>query len=293
MDLIYRYDPHQAIAVQTVPDGDAAVALLSAGNARFVDFVTRMHRRTLGAPADEPVIVPICPVSLGLPFYDGIAPKQAPYAAVLGCADARVPIETVFDQWFNDLFVVRVAGNVLGNEGLASLHYAVRNFTDSMRLLLVLGHSQCGAVTAAVDSYLEPHVFAHIARTHALRTLVDRILLAVRGASIALEDVGGSDLKRHPNYRDALIDTAVHVNAAVTAYDLAAEERLREGPDLRVVYGVYDLAGVQVRAWPAAGAPTFADAPARADDFVTVGRQVAEAVIAARLTTEKATVTSQ
>ena len=66
----------------------------------------------------------------------------------------------------------------------------MRNFHDSLRLLVVLGHSQCGAVTAAVDSYLDPHVFADIACTHALRTLVDRILLGVRGASKALDAAG-------------------------------------------------------------------------------------------------------
>jgi carbonic anhydrase len=285
VDLIYRYDPYQPVVAPSLPDAAAAVEALRAGNERFVEFVARMQRRTLGEPAESPLVIPVSPVSLGLPlFAGGTALKQAPFGVVLGCSDARAPVETIFNRAFNDLFVVRVAGNVLGNEGLASVHYAVRHFPDSLRLLVVLGHSQCGAVTAAVDSYLNPHVFADIASTHALRTLVDRMLLAVRGASKALTAAGGTDLNRHPNYRDALIDVAVHLNAAITAYDLAFEERLREGPDLRVVYGVYDLADVRVRAWPAADAPVFTDAPARAEDFAAVSRRVAEAVVAARLT---------
>jgi carbonic anhydrase len=75
---------------------------------------------------------------------------QVPIAAVLGCADARVPPEIVFDQPFGDLFVVRVAGNVSGTLELASLEYAVAVL--KVPLIVVLGHTKCGAVQAAVDN---------------------------------------------------------------------------------------------------------------------------------------------
>jgi carbonic anhydrase len=71
----------------------------------------------------------------------GDAPPQRPFAAVLGCADARVPIELVFHEGPNDLFVVRVAGNVLGPDILGSLCYAIDNLGGSLRLIVVLGHS--------------------------------------------------------------------------------------------------------------------------------------------------------
>ena len=61
---------------------------------------------------------------MGLPFLPGAALDQQPFAMVLGCSDARVPIESIFDQSFNEMFVVRVAGNVLGTEGLGSFDYA-------------------------------------------------------------------------------------------------------------------------------------------------------------------------
>jgi len=77
-----------------------------------------------------------------------IAGGQSPYAIVLGCADSRVPPEVLFDQGLGDLFVVRVAGNVLDDAGLGSLEYAADHL--GVHLLVVLGHERCGAVDAAV-----------------------------------------------------------------------------------------------------------------------------------------------
>ena len=77
------------------------------------------------------------------------AQGQYPFAAILGCADSRVSPELIFDQGQGDLFVVRVAGNILGTGGLASLEYAVQNL--AVPLILVLGHEQCGAVRAATE----------------------------------------------------------------------------------------------------------------------------------------------
>ncbi|MFM7407624.1 MAG: carbonic anhydrase [Cuspidothrix sp.] len=79
-----------------------------------------------------------------------LSQKQYPYAAILGCADSRVPPEIIFDQGLGDLFVVRVAGNVATNETIGSLEYATANL--GTQLIVVLGHKGCGAVSAAFDN---------------------------------------------------------------------------------------------------------------------------------------------
>ena len=89
----------------------------------------------------------------------GEMPKQAPFAVVVGCSDARVPTEMIFGQGFNDLFVIRVAGNVLGDECLGSIDFALNALSDSVKVVVMLGHSGCGAVTGAVDAYLQPFKF--------------------------------------------------------------------------------------------------------------------------------------
>ncbi len=209
---------------------------------------------------------------------------------MLGCSDARVPIEQIFDQSPNDLFVIRVAGNVLGVECLGSIDYAVNQFGGGLKLLVVLGHSTCGAVSAAVDSYLAPKDYASIAFTHALRSLVDRIQVAVRGAATALERVQGAGVSRHPCYRSALVETAVYLNAAITAYDVRRELDRAENAGTRVVYGVFDLVEQRVRAHPAGVPantpemiPIFADVPDGPADFNELGNALARAVAAKRL----------
>ena len=77
-----------------------------------------------------------------------VAPKQTPFAAFLGCADSRVPIEIVFDQGFGDLFVTRIAGNVASSENIGSLEFG--SLVLGCKIIFVLGHSACGAVTAAM-----------------------------------------------------------------------------------------------------------------------------------------------
>ena len=181
VDLIYRYDPHLPLQIDTATDAESAMRILCDGNRRLTSVVAQMPRATLGGESVGEVVVPICPVSLGLPLWAGAISTQQPYALVLGCSDARVPVEPIFDQSFNDLFVVRIADNVLGTECLGSVDYAVRHFADSLKLVVVLGHTGCGAVSAAVETYLSPKDYAAIAFTHALRSLVDRIMIAVRG----------------------------------------------------------------------------------------------------------------
>jgi carbonic anhydrase len=168
----------------------------------------------------------------------GVVPVQRPFAAVLGCSDARAPVETILQQRSNDLFVVRVAGNGVGSGTLGSLRYAAEHFR-SLRLILVLGHSHCGAVTAAVDGFLRPRSYLLLATNYPLRSIVDAILVAVRSASLALEAAHGPGVTGLPGYRAALVETSVALNACLSAFALKQE---LEGPHLRVLFGSYDLA---------------------------------------------------
>lgn len=280
MDLIYRYDPNQTYQAETPQDAESAIKVLCDGNLRLTSVVGRMQRTARGEEAGGEVVVPICPASLGVPLWAGTIPTQQPYALVLGCSDARVPIEPIFDQSFNDLFVVRIAGNVLGTECLGSVDYAVRHFSESLKLVVVLGHSGCGAVSAAVETYLSPKDYADIAFTHALRSLVDRIMIAVRGASNALQQVCGYSVQHHPKYKEALKEVAVYLNAAITAFDLRREVTAFGSASVRVVYSVYDLATLFVTAVPTAKPtePTFAPAPLQ-DDLTELGKKLATAVV--------------
>src|SRR6201995_878749 len=106
----------------------AALDELIAGNRRFISGQTSSHRRDLA-------------------ILQQMMEKQEPFAAVLSCADSRVPVEVVFDQTIGQLFVTRVAGNVVIPEIVASLEYAAAVLGTNT--ILVMGHSRCGAVTAA------------------------------------------------------------------------------------------------------------------------------------------------
>ena len=184
-------------------------------------------------------MIPLDPSDVGHGVEPGVAPVQRPFAAVLGCSDARVPIEMVFQQRSNDLFVVRVAGNGVGSGCLGSLRYAADHFSRSLKLVVVMGHSQCGAVTAAVDTFLRPKTYLPIAVHYPLRAIVDSILVAVRSASLALEAAHGARVSRLPGYRAALIDTTVAINACLSAFALRPEVERR---GCRVLFGCYDLA---------------------------------------------------
>lgn len=124
----------------------AALAQLKEGNARFVAENCSHHGQG-----------PDLRKKLAL---EG----QHPFAAVLACSDSRVPVELLFDQGFGDLFVIRVAGAVPGPDQLGSLEYAVEHL--GVPLVLVLGHTGCGAVAAAVDKHQAPG---------ALGVLLDRL----------------------------------------------------------------------------------------------------------------------
>jgi carbonic anhydrase len=155
---------------------------------------------------------------LGLMTENAAGPKQRPFAAVLGCSDARVPIELIFNEGPNDLFVVRVAGNGLGNEVLGSLKYAIEHLGGSLKVVVVLGHSGCGALSAAVDVFLEPARYLALATSHPLRNILDRLLVVVQASAKKLLEAFGPDVIRKAGYRNALIESSIITNAALGAY---------------------------------------------------------------------------
>ncbi len=106
-----------------------------------------------------------------------LAKKQQPFAIVLGCSDSRVPVEIVFDQGFGDLFVIRVAGNVVAPSQLSSIEFAAERF--GARLIVVLGHSHCGAIQTTFEEIQQPPE----EQSRNLRPLVELIRPAVEGLS--------------------------------------------------------------------------------------------------------------
>src|SRR6188472_2586157 len=88
-----------------------------------------------------------------------LAQSQAPFAIVLGCSDSRVPAEIVFDQGLGDLFVIRVAGNIVAPSQVGSVEFAAERF--GTRLVVVLGHSKCGAILATLDELQHPSGGSH------------------------------------------------------------------------------------------------------------------------------------
>lgn len=104
-----------------------------------------------------------------------LAAGQEPFAIILGCSDSRVPAEIVFDQGLGDLFVIRVAGNIVAASQIGSVEFAAERF--GTRLVLVVGHSECGAISATLDELQRPS--ANQSRN--LRSIVDRVRPSVEG----------------------------------------------------------------------------------------------------------------
>jgi carbonic anhydrase len=158
-----------------------------------------------------------------------LAKQQQPFAIVLGCSDSRVPAEIVFDQGLGDLFVIRVAGNIVAPSQVGSVEFAASRF--GTRLVVVLGHSQCGAILATLEELQQPAV--HQSRN--LRSIVDRVRPAVEGLL-------KTDLRHHP---DVLVRRAVRANVSVSAnqlrYGSEVLEQLIRDDGLLVVGAEYSL----------------------------------------------------
>ncbi|CDM61198.1 MULTISPECIES: carbonic anhydrase [Rhizobium] len=217
-------------------DANAARQRLEGGNRAFAELLGRV-----GPSKPARLSIDVDPHDVGLLHGHSAAPKQQPFAAIVGCADARVPVELIFSEGPNDLFVVRAAGNGLGDDVMGSLSYAVDHLKDSLRTIVVLGHSRCGAVSAAVDVHLEPAKYMKIMTLKDLRHIVDRTLVVVQLGATWLERVHGTEVIRRPGYRATLIEVAIVLNAALTAYGMRPGLSLGAGGGIDVVYGVYLL----------------------------------------------------
>jgi carbonic anhydrase len=273
-ELIYRCDPSRPSDRRPPADAAEACRRLEEGNRAFAGMGT-------GSP-DGPHVIYFDLEDIGVAPGGGV-PKQRPFAVVLGCSDARVPTELIFDRACNELFVVRVAGNVLGQEQLGSIDYAVENLGASLKVLVVLGHSGCGAVTAAVDAYLRPGDYLALLASHHLRLIVNSLLAPVRGAAVALAAQWGEDVVRRPGYRRALIESAVILNAALKASILRATFD-KPATDRRIVFGVYDLASRRVHVpGPGPEGGGLVEAPTDRESFLRLAAQVVASPFLRRL----------
>ena len=203
-----EFVPAQDAASQAAVTPDAALTLLADGNARFV----------AGTPVRRDYSDQIRATAAG----------QYPFAVVLGCIDSRVPIETVFDQGIGDVFAARVAGNIVNTDLLGSMEFACR--LAGSKLVVVLGHTSCGAVKGAVSS----------ARLGNLTQLVQKIEPAVEAIE-GERDVDNAD------YVDGVAEENVRMVIAEIRREspvLAAMEQERE---IRIVGGMYDVSTGAVR----------------------------------------------
>lgn len=191
-----------------VKDAEQALRALREGNARFVAHVRSaetLARQLLRAE---------------------LAQGQQPFAVVLGCSDSRVPAELVFDQGLGDLFVIRVAGNVVAPSGIGSVEFAVEQFGTP--LVVVLGHTSCGAVTATLDALLRNAP----PPSRNLGSIVGRIRPALEGW---VPHEAGEE-------RRVLMQRAVRANVRASA------NQLRHGSDIiegRVLAGQLSIVGAE------------------------------------------------
>jgi carbonic anhydrase len=189
----------------------AALARLLEGNGRFVANVRSVESMASQARRSE------------------LVREHSPFAAVLGCSDSRAPAELVFDQGLGDLFVIRVAGNIVAPSQVASVEFAAERF--GLRLALVMGHSHCGAVEAALEAILD----AAAPGPGKLPSIVARIRPAV-------EEVMAPEVRWN---RAALLDRAVRANVHASVKQLRRGspvlEQLILEQRLVVAGAVYDL----------------------------------------------------
>ena len=237
VEIAYRYETKEAGARPRPADADAALLRLNDGNRAFAELLNSV--KDDGSLVRR--VVQVDSRDLGLLPDSSGAPSQRPFAAVLGCSDARVPLELIFNEGPNDLFVIRVAGNGLGSDALGSLKFAFEHLGGSLKLVVVLGHSGCSAVSAAVDVFLGPGGYLPLATRPALREILDRLLFVVHASARKLVAAFGPDIVRSGAYRQALIETSIVTNAALAAYSIQQEIGSLGRTALQAVYGVYLL----------------------------------------------------
>jgi len=192
---------------------EQALEMLKQGNARFVENVQNPQSTLLASNA--------------------LTHVHEPFAIILGCSDARVPAEIVFDQGLGDLFVIRVAGNVVAPSQIGSVEFATEKF--GTKLVVVLGHSHCGAVTACVETLINPDQQF----SPNLRSIVDRIRPSVYNLH-EIYTANGQDIDEQE-----LINRGIKANVRMSVTQLKHGSRILEDAvnngSLIIVGAVYDL----------------------------------------------------
>jgi carbonic anhydrase len=179
------------------------------------------HRFVAGAPDERAVS--------SLRRRADLVAGQEPFAIILGCSDSRVPAEIVFDQGLGDLFVIRVAGNIVAPSQIGSVEFAAEAFHT--RLVVVLGHSQCGAVTATLEALRQPQN----SHSRNLRSIVNRIRPSVEGL-LAMGPARDDDELKHEACR-----ANVRASANQLRHGSEIIERLCESDGLLIVGAEYSL----------------------------------------------------
>src|SRR5207249_5006544 len=175
--------------------GREALERLREGNRRFVSGMRRNATLTNQTRRSE------------------LAEGQEPFAIILGCSDSRVPAEIVFDQGLGDLFVIRVAGNIVASSQIGSVEFAAERFGTP--LVVVLGHSRCGAILATLEELMRPSE----KQSRNLRSIVDRVRPSVEGL-LATE-------LRHDS--DAIVHHAVRANIRASVNQVRHGSEILEG----------------------------------------------------------------
>jgi carbonic anhydrase len=190
---------------------EEALRILEEGNRRFVDGESMLVERIDEVRRHE------------------LVAGQFPKAIILGCADARVPVEVIFDQGLGDLFVIRIAGNIVAPSQIGSIEFAAKEF--GTRLVVVLGHTNCGAVSATL-ARLKQGTKGH---TKNLLSIVDRI-------APAIEPLIGGEYDRDP---ETLLREAVSANVRASVDQLRHGspllDELQESEGLVIVGAKYSL----------------------------------------------------
>lgn len=194
-------------------DADQVLQMLKEGNERYVANLASTEDLRIPPPT--------------------LIKEQKPSAIILGCSDARVPVELIFDQGLGDLFVIRVAGNVVAPSQIGSIEFAAEKF--GTRLVVVLGHSHCGAVTACIESLLNPQHYAPN-----LQSIVDRI----RPSVLNLHEIATASGRKID--LEELIDRSVRANVSMSVSQLKhgspiLEEMVNAGK-LTIIGAEYDVA---------------------------------------------------
>lgn len=189
---------------------------LKAGNRRFVSGDTTISTQLTQAQRSR------------------LAWEQKPFAIILGCSDSRVPAELVFDQGLGDLFVIRVAGNIVAPSQIGSVEFAAETY--GIGLVVVLGHSRCGAILATLRELQQPMD----GQSENLKSIVDRIRPSVEGL-----------LRENPDYDpEKLARDAVRANISASVKRLQhgsrVLEQLIENHGLMIVGAEYSLETAEV-----------------------------------------------